>query len=283
MSYAQKLRKFLETEPFIVVPGVNDSLTARVAQYCGAKVIYMTGYGTSAVLGYPDFGILTMSEMVDNVRRISDTFDGPLIADADTGYGNPINVYRTVKEYEKAGAAGIQLEDQTWPKRCGHMEGKTVIDADEMVSKIKAAVDARIDSNTVLVIRTDAIATHGLEEAIRRGQLYAEAGADVIFIEAPDRKQMKKIPRNFSKPCLLNIPFPNQNIGVKDVKEMGYRMALFPLVTLIGTIGGCLKMCKALLDEGRLDNAGIPFNFQEMHDFLGLDQFRDLERKYTSK
>ena len=283
MSNARVLRNLLEKRRLIVVPGVNDALTARIAHYCGASVIYMTGYGTSAIFGYPDFGLLTMSEMTENVRRISNAFDIPLIADADTGYGNPVNVYRTVKEYEKAGAAGIQLEDQTWPKRCGHMEGKTVIDAEEMVSKIKAAVDARVDSNTILVIRTDAIATHGLDEAIKRGHLYAEAGADVIFVEAPDRRQMEKIPPNLSKPCLLNIPFPNQNISVKDVQEMGYRIALFPLVTLIGTIGGCLKMCKALFEEGRLDNAGIPFSFKELHDFLGLGRFRDLEQKYTTR
>jgi 2-methylisocitrate lyase-like PEP mutase family enzyme len=283
LSKARRLRELLKKEKFIVVPGVYDALTARIAHYCGSAVIYMTGYGTSALYGYPYFGLLTMSEMTENVRRISDAFEIPLIADADTGYGNPINVYRTVKEYEKAGAAGIQLEDQTWPKRCGHMEGKTVIDAEEMVSKIKAAVDARTDSNTVLVLRTDAIATHGLEEAIHRGQLYAEAGADVIFIEAPDRKQMEKIPRNFSKPCLLNVPFPNQNIEVKEIKEMGYKIGLFPLVTLIGTIGGCLKMCKSLLEEGKLDSAGIPFNFKELHQFLGLEKFRDLEQRYTSK
>jgi len=283
MSHSKRLRALLKKEPFIVVPGVYDSLTASAAHYCGASVIYMTGYGTSALYGYPDFVLLTLSEMTENVRRISEAIDIPLIADADTGYGNAVNVYRTVREYDKAGAAGIQLEDQTWPKRCGHMEGKTVIDSQEMVSKIKAAVDARIDSDMVLVIRTDAIAIHGLKEAIHRGQLYAEAGADLIFVEAPDRKQMEKIPQNFSKPCLLNVPFPNQNIGVKDIKEMGYKIALFPLVTLIGTIGGCLKMCKSLLEEGKLDNAGIPFSFQEMHDFLGLDRFRDLERKYTSK
>jgi 2-methylisocitrate lyase-like PEP mutase family enzyme len=277
------LAELLAEKPCIIVPGVNDALTARIAHYCGASVIYMTGYGTSAVWGYPDFGLLTMSEMVDNVRRISDAFDIPLIADADTGYGNPVNVYRTVREYGKAGAAGIQLEDQAWPKRCGHMEGKSVLNADEMVSKIKAAVDARTDSGMLLIIRTDAIATHGFEEAIHRGHLYLEAGADVIFIEAPDRIQMEKIPCHFSKPCMLNVPFPNQDISLKDIREMGYRIALFPLVTLIGTIEGCLKMCKSLLEEGRFDNAGIPFDLKKLHQFLGLDQFRALEQKYATK
>jgi 2-methylisocitrate lyase-like PEP mutase family enzyme len=242
----------------------------------------MTGYGTSAVWGYPDIGLLTMSEMVDNVRRISDAVDIPLIADADTGYGNPVNVYRTVKEYAKAGAAGIQLEDQTWPKRCGHMEGKSVLSAAEMVSKIKAAVDARADSGLQLVIRTDAIATHGFEEAIHRGHLYAEAGADIIFIEAPDRTQMKKIPQLFPKPCMLNIPFPNREISLRDVREMGYRIALFPLITLIGTITGCLKICKELLEEGRYDQVEIPFDLKKLHEFLGLGFYRELEQKHLA-
>jgi 2-methylisocitrate lyase-like PEP mutase family enzyme len=281
ISQSKKLADLLKKEALIVVPGVNDALTARIAHYCGASVMYMTGYGTSAVRGYPDLGLLTMSEMVDNVRRISEAFDIPLIADADTGYGNPVNVYRTVKEYGNAGAAGIQLEDQTWPKRCGHMEGKSVIDAEEMVSKIKAAVDARTDSGMLLVIRTDAIAVHGLEEAIRRGHLYVEAGADIIFVEAPDRTQMKKIPAHFSVPCMLNVPFPNPDLGLQDIREMGYKIALFPLVTLIGTIAGCLKTCLALLQEGRQDPAGIPFNLPELHEFLGLGQFKRMEEKYT--
>lgn len=222
-----------------------------------------------------------MSEMVDNVRRISDAFDIPLIADADTGYGNPVNVYRTVKEYGKAGAAGIQLEDQTWPKRCGHMDGKMVIEAEEMVAKVKAAVDARENSDTLLIIRTDAIATHGFEEAIRRGQMYAEAGADVIFVEAPTEEQMKQIPSRFSKPCLLNLPFPDRDIGVKTAEEWGYRLILYPLVTLLGTIGGSLTMCKTLFEEGRLGNPNIPFNFIELHQFLGLDKFKQLEKKFA--
>lgn len=284
MTTAHMLRKLLQGENLVVVPGVYDCLTARIAHYCGFSVIYMTGYGTSAIYGYPDFGLLTMSEMAENVRRITDSFEIPLIADADTGYGNPVNVYRTIKEYEKAGAAGIQLEDQTWPKRCGHMEGKTVIDAKEMVAKIKAATDARSNSDMVLVIRTDAIATHGLEEAIHRGQLYADAGADVIFIEAPDRKQMERIPSRFSKPCLLNIPFVNQDIGAKAIEEMGYKIALYPLAALIATIGGCLKMYKSVLENGRLENVDTPFNYlKELHQFLGLDKFRELEEKFSSK
>ncbi len=280
MLKAQVLSELLKRGSLLVAPGVNDALTAKIAYHCGASVIYMTGYGTSAVRGYPDVGLLTMSEMVDNVWRISDAVDLPLIADADTGYGNPVNVYRTVREYGRAGAAAIQIEDQTWPKRCGHMEGKTVITAEEMVSKIKAAADARTDSGMLLVIRSDAIATHGFEEAVRRGRLYADAGADVLFIEAPDQRQMEKIPAAFSKPCMLNIPFPTREIGLEDVRKMGYRIALFPLVTLIGTIAGCLRTCTALLREGRQDDGGIPFDLQGLHQFLGLGCMKAMEEKY---
>lgn len=176
MERAGRLRGLLGTEKVLPVPGVYDALTAKVAQHSGFKAVYMTGYGTAASYGYPDFGILTMTEMLDNLRRLSDAIDIPIIVDADTGYGNQVNVYRTVREYERAGAAAIQLEDQTWPKRCGHMEGKQVIEAEEMVGKVKAAADARTNPDTVLVIRTDAIATLGFEEAVMRGLLYAEAG-----------------------------------------------------------------------------------------------------------
>jgi 2-methylisocitrate lyase-like PEP mutase family enzyme len=282
MRQAKILRKLLQKKKLLVVSGAYDALTARIAQYCRFPVIYMTGYGTAASYGYPDFGLLTMSEMLENVRRISDAVDLPLIADADTGYGNPINVYRTVREYERAGAAGIQLEDQTWPKRCGHMGGKKVIRAEEMVAKIKAAVDARIYQETVLVIRTDAIATHGFEEAIRRGKMYAEAGADVLFIEAPSPRQMKGVPLRFSKPCLLNMPFPNREITLKAIEKMGYRIALYPTITLLGAISGSIRMCKLLIGEDKFQRPdNIPSDFEELHRFLGLDKFKELERKFA--
>jgi 2-methylisocitrate lyase-like PEP mutase family enzyme len=279
---ARSLRELLKKEKVVIIPGVFDALTAKVAEYCDFSVIYMTGYGTAALYGYPDFGLLTMSEMVENVRRISDASSLPLIADADTGYGNPLNVYRTVREYERAGAAAIQLEDQTWPKRCGHMDGKMVIDAEEMVAKVKAAADARENLDTILVIRTDAIATHSFEEAIRRGQMYAEAGADIIFVEGPTREQMRQIPLHFLKPCLLNIPFPDRDVGVKKAEEWGFRLVLYPLVTLLGTIGGSLRMCRRLLEEGKLGEPDIPFSFLELHQFLGLDKFKRLENTYKN-
>ena len=280
----KKLRGFLERKRLLVVPGVYDALTAKIGQYCGFSALYMTGYGTAASHGYPDFGLLTMSEMLENVRRITDSVDIPLIADADTGYGNAVNVYRTVREYERAGAAAIQLEDQTWPKRCGHMEGKRVIPREEMIAKIKAAVDARIYSETVLVIRTDAIATDGFEDALRRGEMYGEAGADILFIEAPNPEQMREIPSRMTIPCLYNMALPNDDIKIKDIEDMGYAMVIYPTMTLHAAIGGCLKMCNSLLEEGIYRGSkDMPFSFDQLNEFLGLDKYGELDRKFALK
>lgn len=280
----RKLRELIDRKKLLVVPGVYDALTAKIGQYCGFSALYMTGYGTAASHGYPDFGLLTMSEMLENVRRITDSVDIPLIADADTGYGNPVNVYRTVREYERAGTAAIQFEDQTWPKRCGHMEGKKVIPKEEMVSKIKAAVDARIYLETVLVIRTDAIATDGLEEALRRGEMYGEAGADVLFIEAPNPEQMSEIPSRMTFPCLYNMALPNKDISIKDLEKMGYAIVIYPIMTLHAAIGGCFEVCNVLREEGIYRGSkDMPFTFDQLNEFLGLDKFGELDRKFALK
>src|SRR5438105_10796446 len=187
MPVTTRLRELLAGPDMLVVPGAYDALSARLIAQAGFPAVYMTGFGTAAsVLGQPDVGLLTMSEMVSRAAALAAVVgDRPLIADADTGYGNPINVRRTVREYERAGVAAIHIEDQVWPKKCGHMEGKQVIPVDEMVQKIRAAVDARQDPDFVIISRTDANAVYGLEDALRRGRAYREAGADVIFIEAP--------------------------------------------------------------------------------------------------
>ena len=170
----------------LVAPGAYDALSARLVEQAGFDAVYMTGFGTSASqLGRPDVGLLSGAEMVDQVRRLVEAVDRPVIADADTGYGNAINVIRTVRAYEQAGVAALHLEDQVMPKKCGHMSGKVVIPAEEMVGKIRAAVDARRDPELVLIARTDAAAVHGLDDAIARARAYAEAGADVLFVEAP--------------------------------------------------------------------------------------------------
>lgn len=283
MSNAKYLRKMLKEKGLLIAPGVYDALTARVARHCGFGLIYMTGFATSASYGYPDIGLLTMTEMLDNVRRISDAVDIPLIADADTGYGNSLNVFRSVREYEKAGAAAIQLEDQSWPKRCGHMDGKQVIDAAEMVGKVKAAVDARRDPDTVLIIRTDALAVHGFDEAIKRGEMYADAGADVVFIEMSSAdERMSEIPAHFSKPCVINMSFGGLDLGFKDLEEMGYAIALYPVATMIGAIEGSFAMCKSLLEEGKQKGPqDILFPFDQFYQLLGLDKFKELENRFS--
>jgi len=282
MQPTKKLKDLLTEKSFLIAPGVYDALTARIANYCNFSAIYMSGYATAASFGYPDYGIVTMSEMLDNIRRITEAVDIPLIADGDTGYGNAINAHRTFKEYEKAGAACIQFEDQAWPKRCGHMEGKQVIQANEMVDKIKAALDARVDPDTLLIVRTDALATHGFEEAIHRGELYGEAGADIIFIEAPNEKQIVKIPKLISRPCLLNMALPNQKLKNEDIENMGYSLVLYPAITLLGTIGGCIQMMKQLNENGNMQlPAEVDFDFAHLNDFLGLEKYRNLEQKFS--
>ncbi len=191
------IKELMARGELVQAPGVYDALSAKIVEARGFNAVYMTGYGTSAgQLGLPDLGFITMTEMVLNAGRIADAVEIPLIADADTGYGNPINVIRTVREYEKAGVAAIHIEDQTWPKRCGHMAGKSVIEVKEMVGKIKAAVDARRNEDFLIIARTDAIATDGFDQAIERGHLFAEAGADVLFIEAPGTASRWRRSRN---------------------------------------------------------------------------------------
>lgn len=284
MNKARKLRKLLAEPGLIKLPGVYDAVTARVVQHCSFQLAYVTGFGTAAAYGFPDYGLLTMSEMVDNIRRISRAVDLPLIADADTGYGNVINVYRTVQEYEMAGAVGVQFEDQAWPKRCGHMEGKSVIPTDEMADKVKAAAEARLNPETVLVVRTDAIAVEGFESAVERGRCYAGAGADLIFVEAPQNaSQIKKIPKLFNIPCVINLALNHNDFTTAELEDMGYKLALFPVVTMLGSIYGALKMCNHLRDNDMQKQLKEElFDFEKLNLFLGLDKYRQIDRKYAS-
>jgi len=281
-----KLKKAIENGEFIQAPGVYDALTARIAEDNGFGAVYMTGYGTAAAhFAYPDIGLLTMTEMVENARRIASAVGIPLIADADTGFGNPVNVVRTVREYEKAGVAAIHIEDQTWPKRCGHMAEKKVIAASEMVGKIKAAVDARRDENFLIIARTDALATDGFEHAVERGQMYADAGADILFIEAPvNREQVEKIPRLLtSRPLLLNLAPRTPNFSLQEMKDMGYAIAIYPGVCILGAITGCIDDIKRLKETGKQRNPEDFLQyFTQINNFLGLQSYTDLERKYRS-
>jgi len=283
MNRAKALRELLAGKRMLIVPGVYDGLSAKIARYCGFEAIFMTGYGTAAGYGFPDIGLLSMSEMVDNVRRIGDSVDIPLIADADTGYGNYANVYRCVREYERAGAAAVEIEDQTWPKRCSSMAGKEVIEAGEMVQKVKAAVDARLSPETVVVARTDSCSIFGFEEACRRAHLFEEAGADMLFIEGLSSfEEMKRVPGLFSKPCIINMGFISKQRSVREMEDAGYSVALFPAAAFEGAAHGIYRMCKVLREEKRvLELEEMPFTHEGMNRLLGLDLYRELERKVT--
>ncbi len=286
MEQSKNLRKLLEVSDIVSAPGAYDALTAKIIADAGFSAVYMTGYGTSAAhFGLPDMGFLTMTEMVENASRMADAVSVPLIADADTGYGNPLNVIRTVREYEKAGVSAIHIEDQVWPKRCGHMSGKKVIEAADMVEKLKAAVDTRKHEDFLIIARTDSIATHGFDHAIERAHMYAEAGADVIFIEAPRTKEdMEKIPRLVpEKPHLINLAPLTPNLGIDELKNMGFSIVLYPGVCLAAAIAACMEEVRRIAETGRQrDFQDLVTSFAELNNWLKAQEYAGLEQKYKS-
>lgn len=273
----------LSSKRLIVAPGAFDALTAKLIEGAGFDCVYMTGFGTAAAtLGLPDIGLLTMTEMLANTRAIADAVNIPLIADADTGYGNPINVVRTVREYEKAGAAAIHIEDQVWPKRCGHMAGKQVIPSEDMAAKLKAAVDSRKSEDFLIIARCDAIAVEGWEAAIERGRAYQEAGADVIFIEAPETvEQIEQIPRLFDVPCLLNIAPRTPVLPMEKLEEIGYAIAIIPGICLAATIRANLDSLQQFKETGQPPDFGdFLASFMQFNQFIGVPEYNKLEQKY---
>ena len=235
---ARRLRELLSGPDIVLAPGAYDCLSARLIAAAGFPAVYMTGFGTAAsYLGRPDVGLLGMSEMVDNARRIVEAVDVPVIADADTGYGNPINVIRTVQAYERAGVAAIHIEDQVAPKKCGHMEGKQLIPALEMAAKVRAAVAARRSPDFAIIARTDARAVEGLERTLERAHLYKEAGADVLFVEAPEsEREIETIARSLRGiPMLFNWAEGGKTppVPLPRLREFGFRIVIFPISTLL--------------------------------------------------
>jgi 2-methylisocitrate lyase-like PEP mutase family enzyme len=254
-SKARTLREALASGRMVVAPGAYDGLTARLVEQAGFRAVYMTGAGTSAGHGYPDLGLLTMSEMVANARRMVDVTSVPLISDIDTGYGNELNVYRTIQEFERAGVAGVHLEDQVFPKRCGHLDNKEIVPLEEYVAKIRAAADARRDKNMVLIARTDARAVVGFEEAARRCNAALAAGADVAFFEAPQTlEEVRAVPKTVRGPCLLNVVQGGKTpvVSAADAEAMGYAIAIVP--------GLLTRAIVALCDQvlGHLAATGLP-------------------------
>jgi carboxyvinyl-carboxyphosphonate phosphorylmutase len=286
---AARLRALLESGQTIVAPGAFDPLAARLVEEAGFPAVYMTGFGTSAALiGRPDVGLLTMTEMVGNAGRIAACVDIPVIADADTGYGNPLNVIRTVGAYEAAGVAGIHIEDQVAPKKCGHMDGKQVIGAQEMVEKVRAAVEARTQPEFVIIARTDARAVEGLAAAIERGRLYRAAGADVLFIEAVVcEAEAEEVARAFPDvPLLFNWAEGGKTppIGLDRLTELGYRIVIFPIGTLLAATAAMRRILREIAQAGTPAAVmGELPSFGEFLDFIGLPEVRNVEQRYIAK
>jgi len=278
--------KIKSRDRIIVMPGVFDALSARIAQHVGFDAMFQTGYGSSAsLLGMPDFGFLNAGETADNARRIIRAAELPVIVDADTGYGNPLSVWRLVRDLESMGAAGIFLEDQVWPKRCGHMQGKSIIPTDDYILKLKAALDARESKDFIIVARTDARASRGLDEAINRGKTYSKAGADVIFIEAPtSTKELSRIANEIDAPLVANMieEGVTPTLNAQQLFKMGYTVALFPLSALYASTYAILKVFSELKKTGTTDQGReIMVTFNEFNKFVDLQRYMELEKRYA--
>jgi len=279
--------RLADDDDIIILPGVYDALTAKIAEDVGFETAFQTGYGTSAsLLGMPDFGFLNAGETLENAKRIINSVNIPILVDIDTGYGNPLNVWKIVKDLERIGAKGIFLEDQVWPKRCGHMTGKTVIPKEEYILKLHAAIDAREDNEFIIVARTDSLAQFGIEEAIERGKEYKRIGADVIFIEAPKTiDQMELIAKEIKAPLLANMIEEGitPNLTAHQLRKMGFKMVVFPLSALYSAtfaIKQTLQTLKKMGTTKELKNKMI--TFQEFNDLVNLSAYRNLEKKYSS-
>lgn len=285
MHKAEHIRSTLKEKGVLVMPGVYDALSAKLAARAGFEVIFITGYSLSAtLLGEPDFGILTQTEMLSAAQRICAVVSTPVIVDADTGYGNAINVIRTVKELTRVGAAGMFLEDQVWPKRCGHMKGKQVIALAEQLKKLTAAIEAREEADLYIVARTDARQALGLKEAITRGIAFKQAGADAIFIEAPENKEeMREISRNVPGPLVANMIERGVTplMSPVELKELGFELIVWPLGPLYASTKALEEVYKTLRAEGTtktvLDRL---ISFNEFNAILGLEEKYAVDAKY---
>ena len=254
MGRGARLRELLAGDELVVAPGAYDCLTARMVEDAGFPAVYMTGAGTAASMGYPDYGLLSLSEMAANAARIATAVSVPVIADADTGFGNELNVIRTVREYAAAGVAALHIEDQTFPKRCGHLDSKTVIPADDFARKVAAAAENRPDgAELVLIARTDARAPLGFEAAIARANQALEAGADVAFVEAPQTlEELAAVPELVNGPCLLNVVAAGKtpDITLARASELGFKLAIVPILSLTAMLAAGEAALAGLRDQG---------------------------------
>jgi 2-methylisocitrate lyase-like PEP mutase family enzyme len=285
MKKSTSFRRLLSQSELAVAPGAYDALTARLVEQAGFPLVYMTGAGASAARGYPDYGLLTLTEMVESARTIARSVAVPVLADADTGYGNELNVTRTVREFEASGVAGIHIEDQVFPKRCGHLDGKDVVGRAEFVSKIRAAVAAREDPELVIVARTDALAVHGLDDAIERANAAIDVGADVAFVEAPNTVEgVAAIPARVRGPCLLNLVGGGRTpVGdLRAIASMGYRIVIVPGLLLGATVLACDAVLEGVRTSQEVPIASGP-SIQARFQRLGGGAWDALRRSYAGE
>jgi methylisocitrate lyase len=287
LTRGKRLRELLAREEILIVPGAYDALTARMIEKVGFDALYMTGGGTvNALTGLPDNGLLTLTEMVMNARYMAQATSIPIISDADTGYGNAVNVMRTVREFEKAGVAGIHLEDQVAPKRCGHLEGKEVVTTEEMVGKIRAACAARNDPDFVIIARIDARAVLGFDEAIRRARAYREAGADVLFPEALEsEEEFREFAKGVEGPLLANMTEFGKSpyLTAQQFEAMGYKIVIFPVSTLRVALRAVLDFLTNLKERGtQKDLVDQMLTRKELYDLVDYDTFHAYERDFVS-
>ncbi len=285
MKKTTLFKKLVLDDEILVLPGAYDALSARIAEIAGFKAVTLGGYPASAsLLAKPDVSLLTLTEMVNHARYLAQAVDIPVFVDGDTGHGNVTNVARTVREFENAGVAGLFIEDQVFPKRCGHMEGKQVITTEEMVAKIQAAVDARVDDDLVIMARTDALAVYGIEEAIERGNMYRNAGADLIFIEAPPSiEDMKRINREVDAPTSANMVEGGKTpvLTAQQLQEIGFSVATFPLSTVYAAAWGVNAAMRELFAKGT--TAAFMekmITFSDFNRLVGLEEVRATEAHY---
>lgn len=284
MNPRQKLRALLSKPGYTIVPGAHDTLTAKLVELAGFDGVYLTGGGYSRACGYPDIGLLTMTEITQYISRTVDALEIPVIADMDAGYGNALNVIRAVREYEKTGVAAFHLEDQVSPKKCGHYEGKLLVSRQEMVGKIKAAVDTRRDADMVIIARSDARAVEGLQASIDRVNAYLEAGADVGFVEAPQSaEELASAARQLTKPALANIFEGGKTpaLPAAELEAMGYRIGIYPSQTHRAAIAAAKRVLAVLKRDG--DTAAIESElatFNDREDAVNAARWRALENRY---
>ncbi|RSZ40898.1 MULTISPECIES: isocitrate lyase/PEP mutase family protein [unclassified Variovorax] len=286
MSTRKQLKSLAEARRGLIVPGAFNALSARVIEDLGFKAIYITGAGvTNMWFGMPDQGFMGLAEIADHTARIRDAVSVPLLVDADTGFGNALNVRHTVRTLERAGADCIQFEDQVAPKRCGHFSGKEVISTEEAVSKIKAAVDARQDQDLLIMARTDAAAVHGFEAAVERAQKFAEAGADILFVEAVTKEEeVRALPKRLDRPQLMNMVIGGKTpiFNATELGELGYGIVLYANAALQGAVAGMQKALTVLRDEKEVqESSGLVTPFAERQRLVGKPEWDALEKRYT--